>query len=67
MSAWGDFEKSSCIIFLHVKVYIENIISPFWIFHWGHGVPISLLLTVKGPYPNKAKGTLVHEREHLMF
>ena len=47
MSAWGDFEKSSCIIFLHVKVYIENIISPFWIFHWGHGVPISLLLTVK--------------------
>ena len=46
MSAWRVFEKSSCITFLHVKVYIENKISPFWIFHWGHGVPISLLLTV---------------------
>ena len=35
------------IAFLHVKVYKENIIYPFWIFHWGHGVPISVLLTVK--------------------
>ena len=50
MCAWRDFEKSSCITYLYVKVYTENIISPFWIFHWGHGVPISVLLTVKVKY-----------------
>ena len=47
LCARSDFGKNFCIVSTHTKRHVEAKKSPFWIFHRGHDVSVSLPYCVK--------------------
>ena len=42
-----EFGNFSCIVYTHTKLHVQAKKSPFWIFHRGHDVSVSLPYCVK--------------------
>ena len=49
---WREFGNFSCVVYTYTKLHVQGKKSLFWIFHWGHDVPISLPLTYVKAYKN---------------
>ena len=42
LRARSNFGKKFCIVSTYTELHVQAKKSPFWIFHWGHDVSLSL-------------------------